>query len=58
MEYTKFAINGEDIITKATPAWHNKPIYHTITAQKGNVFNVKINWQKYYTPEQLQTKIH
>ena len=58
VEYTKFAINGEDIITKATPAWHNKPIYHTITAQKGNVFNVKINWQKYYTPEQLQTKIH
>ncbi len=56
VEYTKFAINGEDIITKATPAWHNKPIYHTITAQKGNVFNVKINWQKYYTPEQLQAK--
>lgn len=56
VEYTKFAINGQDIITKPTSAWHNKPIYHSITAQKGNVFNIKINWQKYYTPEQLQTK--
>ncbi len=56
VEYTKFAINGQDIITKPTPVWHNKPIHHTINAQKGNVFNVKINWQKYYTPEQLQDK--
>lgn len=56
VEYTKFAINGQDIITKPTPAWHNKSIRHTITAQKGNVFNIKINWQKYYTPKQLQTK--
>lgn len=56
VEYTKFAINGQDIITKPTPVWHNKPIHHTINAQKGNVFNVKINWQKYYTSEQLQTK--
>ena len=56
VEYTKFAINGQDIISKPTSAWHNKSIRHTITAQKGNVFNIKINWQKYYTPEQLQTK--
>ena len=56
VEYTKFAIYGQDIISKPTSAWHNKPIYHSITAQKGNVFNIKINWQKYYTPEQLQTK--
>ena len=56
VEYTKFAINGQDIITKPTPAWHNKPLRHTITAQKGNVFNIKINWQKYYTSEQLKAK--
>lgn len=56
VEYTKFAINGQDILLSPKPAWHNKPIYHSITAQKGNVFNIKINWQKYYTPEQLQIK--
>ena len=46
VEYTKFAINGQDIITNPTSVWHNKPIYHSITAQKGNVFYVQINWQK------------
>ena len=56
VEYTKFAINGQDILLSPKQVWHNKPIYHSITAQKGNVFNIKINWQKYYTPEQLQIK--
>lgn len=46
VEYTKFAINGQDIITKPTPAWHNKPIYHSVTAQKGNVFYVQAKWRK------------
>ena len=46
VEYTKFAINGQDILLSPKPAWHNKPIYHSVTAQKGNIFYVLLNWRK------------
>ena len=37
-------------------AWHNKPINHTIVAQKGNVFYIKINWKKYIKPLSMVEK--
>ena len=50
VEYTKLAINGQDILLSPKQVWHNKPFYYSVTAQKGNVFNVKISWQKIVIP--------
>ncbi len=50
VEYTKFSINGQNIITKPTQAWHNKQFYHSITAQKGNIFYVQAKWRKLIVP--------
>lgn len=49
VEYTKFVLNGKTIVGKNTPAWHNKPIKHTLAAQKGDKITVNLGWQKYYT---------
>lgn len=51
VEYTKFTINGKNIVNKNTPAWHNKPLRHTITAQKGDTLNIAAKWQKHYTAQ-------
>lgn len=56
VKYIRFAINGEDIIKEPVAAWHNKPINHTIVAQKGNVFYIKINWKKYIKPLSMVEK--
>lgn len=56
VEYTGFSVNGENVIKRPVDAWHNKPVYHEITAQKGNIFNIKMGWKKYYTPEQKTGK--
>ena len=44
VEYTKFTINGKNIVNQNTPAWHNKPIRHTITAPKGENIAVSVAW--------------
>ena len=44
VEYTRFAINGKDIITKSTPTWHNKPFRYETTLDKGQSLNVAIKW--------------
>ncbi len=51
VEYTKFVLNGKTIVGKNTPAWHNKPIKHTLAAQKGDKITVNLGWQKYYTSQ-------
>ena len=56
VEYTKFTVNGKSAIRQYTPAWHNKPIRHTITAQKGDTLNIAAKWQKHYTAQDLSER--
>lgn len=51
VEYTKFTVNGKNIVNQNTPAWHNKPLRHTITAKKGDTLNIAAKWQKHYTAQ-------
>ena len=44
IDYTLLTINGETIIDKLTPVWHDKPFFYTINAKADEEFIVQVEW--------------
>ena len=44
IDYTKLTVNGETIIDKLTPAWHDKPYRYDIDVKAGEELKVQVEW--------------
>ncbi|MBQ4084690.1 MAG: hypothetical protein IJC30_03435 [Alphaproteobacteria bacterium] len=45
VKYVSVRINGEEILGKNVDAWHDEPYQYTFSAQKGNTYNIEVNWK-------------
>ena len=44
IDYTKLTINGETIINKLTPAWHDKPYRYDINVKADEEVKIEVEW--------------
>ena len=47
VDFTSLTINGNEILSRVTPVWHNRPFNYTIKLQKGDVVNLHAEWVKH-----------
>ena len=45
IDYTKLAVNGENIFDALTPAWHDKPYVYNMDAKAGEEIKIQLEWQ-------------
>ncbi|MBR0062339.1 MAG: glycosyltransferase family 2 protein, partial [Selenomonadaceae bacterium] len=44
IDYTYLTINGKNIFSKITPAWHDKPYTHTFDVKAGDELKIQLQW--------------
>ena len=44
IDYTKLTVNGQTVINKLTPAWHDKPYFHRIDAKANEEIKIQVEW--------------
>ncbi|WP_029543123.1 hypothetical protein [Selenomonas sp. AB3002] len=45
VDYTYFALNGEVLLNKSTPIWHDKPFVVSRAVRDGDEYTMEIRWE-------------